>query len=37
MNYKEYEQLIKKSEISASYFQNVAKKNDENMALKDKS
>lgn len=36
MNYKEYEQLIKKTEISPAYFENLAKKNDDNKFYKDK-
>lgn len=35
MNFKEYESIISKEEVSPSYFENVALKNDEKIHHKD--
>lgn len=35
MNFKEYESIINKEEVSPAYFENVALKNDEKIHNKD--
>lgn len=35
MNYREYEEIIYNAEVSPSYFENIAKRNDEKLVLKD--